>query len=296
MPAGRKSHLFSLLFLAGCAANAAAAAVGSGRHWQLAVENLQCDPADSVVMLEARIRYLGATGLVEAPLLRIVDGAGRALPPRSLLWKDGSKPLAALMSAGGVRSLEANTEGRLQFKFPLRDAGGELKLEFGDLKAIVLAKAAASGGKAVCGRLLKPAQLQANQRPRPPIGQGAAPRMRIYREAYPCRDAPGGALRTVEVRHPPVPPEQMLVFGRGYLPNLRDVELPTGKAAAQSYAYAGKDEPDSFEDAARRAVAADFPSYPGSATHYAFNWGVQRDAAGNELFSVGLYGLRPCAR
>jgi hypothetical protein len=199
------------------------------------------------------------------------------------------------MSAGGVRAVEANTEGRLQFKFPLRDAGGELKLEFGDLKAIVLARTS-PGGKTVCERLLKPAQIQAAQRARPPLGQGAAPRMRIYREAYPCRDAAGGALRTVEARHPPVPPEQMLVFGRGYLPNLREVELPTGKAPAQSYAYAGKDELDAFEEAARGAVAADYAAYPGSAKHYAFNWGVQRDASGNELFSVGLYGLRPCAK
>lgn len=288
-------RISATLILCCLSSAAVAAALGSGRHWQLSVEGLQCDPADSVVALDTRIRYLGATGLVEAPVLRIVDGAGRSVAPKSLVWKDGSKPLAALMSAGGVRAVEANSEGRLQFKFPLRDAGGELKLEFGDLKAIVLARAS-PGEKSVCERLLKPAQIHAAQRARPPLGQVAAPRMRIYREAYPCRDPAGGALRTVEARHPPVPPEQMLVFGRGYLPNLREVDLPTGKAPAQSYAYGGKDELDAFEEVARRAVAADFAAYPRSAKHYAFNWGVQRDAAGNELFSVGLYGLRPCAK
>jgi hypothetical protein len=279
-----------------CLGSVAVAAAGSGRHWQMAIEGLRCDYSDSVVALDARIRYLGAAGLVEAPVLRIADGDGRAVPPRSLVWKDGSKPLAALISSGGVRSVEASVEGRMQFRFPLRDAAGELRLEFGDLQAVVLAKAAASGGKGVCERLLKPGQIRAAGRARPPLGQGAAPRMRVYRAAYPCREAAAGALRTVEAHHPPYAPEQILVFGRGYLPNLREVELPTGRAAAQSYAYTGKDDLDAFEDAARRAVAADFPAYVGSARHFAFNWGIQRAASGNELYSIGLYGLRPCAK
>jgi hypothetical protein len=278
-----------------CLASVAVAAAGSGRHWQMAIEGLQCDFSDSVAALDARVRYLGAAGLVEAPVLRIVDGGGRAVAPRSLVWKDGSKPLAALISAGGVRGVEANVEGRMQFKFALRDAAGELRLEFGDLKAVVLAKAAASGEKGVCERLLKPDRIQAAGQARPPLGRGAAPRMRVYRAAYPCRETAGGALRTVEALHPPYAPEQILVFGRGYLPNLREVDLPTGRAAAQSYAYAGKDELEAFEESARRALAADFPAYVGSARHFAFNWGFQRAASGNELYSIGLYGLRPCA-
>jgi hypothetical protein len=285
-----------VLWLCCCASTAGAAAVGAGRHWQLRIEGLQCDVSDSVVAMDTRIRFLGAAGLVEAPVLRIVDGGGRAVPPRSLVWKDGSKPLAALISAGGVQSVDANVEGQMQFKFPLRDASGELRLEFGDLKAVVLAKAAAARGTGVCARLLKPAQIQATGRARPPLGQGAAPRMRVYRAAYPCREAAASALRTVEAQHPPYAPEQILVFGRGYLPNLREVDLPTGRTAAQSYAYAGKDDLEAFEDAARRAVAADFPAYLGSAKHFAFNWGFQRAASGNELYSLGLYGLRPCAR
>lgn len=275
---------------------AVAAAVGSGRHWQMAIEGLRCDVADSVVTMDARIRYLGGAGLVEAPVLRIAGGEGRAVPPRSLVWKDGSKTLAALISAGGIRSIEPNSEGRMQFKFPLRDAAGDLWLEFGDLKAVVLAKAASPGAKGVCERVLKTGQVQAAQAARPPLGKGALPRMRVYRDAYPCREAARGAPRTIEAQHPPYAPEQILVFGRGYLPSLREVDLPTGRAAAQSYAYAGKDELEAFEDAARRAVAADFPSYLGSARHFAFNWGIQRAPGGNELYSVGLYGLRPCAK
>jgi hypothetical protein len=294
--AGRAIRALSAILLIGHAATAGAAAVGSGRHWQMAIEGLQCDVADSVVTMDSRIRYLGGAGLVEAPVLRIVGSEGRAVPPRSLVWKDGSKPLAALISAGGIRSIEPGSEGRMQFRFPLRDAAGDLKLEFGDLKPIVLAKAPSSGAKGVCERLLKTGQVQGAQPARAPLGKGAVPRMRVYRDAYPCREAASGTARTVEAQHPPYPPEQILVFGRGYLPNLREVGLPTGSAAAQSYAYAGKDELQAFEDSARRAVAADFPSYVGSAKHFAFNWGIQRAPNGNELYSVGLYGLRPCAK
>jgi hypothetical protein len=287
------------LLVLGCCAlslSAGAAAVGSGRHWQMTIEGLQCDMADAVVTMDARIRYLGGADLVEAPVLRIVGRQGETVPPRSLVWKDGSKPLAALISAGGIRSIGPNSEGRMQFKFPLRDAAGDLRLEFGDLMAIVLAKPASSGARSVCERLLMTGQVRAAQPARPPLGRGAVPRMRVYRDAYPCREAARGTLRTMEAQHPPHAPEQILVFGRGYLPNLREVELPTGKAAAQTYAYAGKDELQAFEDFARRAVAADFPAYIGSTKHFAFNWGIQRAANGNELYSVGLYGLRPCAK
>ena len=293
---GRAVRALSVIFLIGHAASAGAAPAGSGRHWQMTIEGLQCDVADSVVTMDSRIRYLGGAGLVEAPVLRIVDGEGRTVPPRSLVWKEGSKPLAALISTGVIRSIEPNTVGRMQFKFPLRDAARDLRLEFGDLKAIVVAKAASSGATGVCKRLLKTGQLQVAQPARPPLGKGAVPRMRVYRDAYPCREAARGKPRTIEAQHPPYAPEQILVFGRGYLPNLREVDLPTGRAAAQSYAYAGKDELAAIEDFARRAVAADFPSYVGSATHFAFNWGIQRAASGNELYSVGLYGLRPCAK
>ena len=276
--------------------SAGAAAVGSGRHWQMTIHGLQCEAAGPEVAMDARIRYLGATGLVEAPVLRIVDGEGRAVPPRSLVWQEGSKSLAALVSAGGIRNVEAGTEGRMQFRFSLRDATGDLRLEFGDLQAVVLAKARSSRANGVCGRMLKAGEVRATQRGRTPLGQGAAPRTRVYRAAYPCREPAGGSTRTVEAQQPPYAPERILVFGRGYLPNLRDVDLPTGRAAARSYAYAGRDELDLFEDAARRAVAADFPAYAGGAKHYLFNWGIQRSASGNEMYSIGLYSLRPCTR
>lgn len=294
--AGWAVRVLPAVVLIGYAAGAGATAVGSGRHWQMTIEELQCDIADSVVTMDTRIRYLGGAGLVEAPVLRIAGGEGRTVPPRSLVWKDGSKPLAALISAGGIRRIEPNTEGRMQFKFPLRDVAGNLRLEFGDLKAIALAKAAPSGARGVCERLLKAGQVQAAQPARPPLGNGAVPRMRVYRDAYPCRESARGTARTIEAPHPPYAPEQVLVLGHGYLPNLREVDLPTGRAAAQSYAYAGRDELEAIEDSARRAVAADFPSYAVSAKHFAFNWGIQRSASGNELYSVGLYRLRPCAK
>jgi hypothetical protein len=83
------------------------------------------------------------------------------------------------------------------------------------------------------------------------------------------------------------------VLGRGYLPNARSIELPMGRAPAQSYAYAGVDDLKFIEDAARRALAADFPQYR-APRYFAFNWGVQRSQSGNEIFAVGVYDLRPC--
>jgi hypothetical protein len=294
--AGRAIRVLTAIFLINHGAPAGAVPVGSGRHWQLTIEGLQCDVADSIVAMVARIRYLGAAGLVEAPVMRVVDSDGRTVLPRSLAWKDGSKRLAALMSAGGIQNVDADSEGRMQFRFPLRDTAGDLRLEFGDLKSILLAKANLARATGVCVRMLTTGQVQAVRRARPSLGKGAAPRARVYRASYPCREAAGGAPRRIEAPHPPYPPEHVLVFGRGYLPNLREVELPTGKAAAQSYAYAGRDDLDDVEDAARRAVAADFPPYIGSARHYLFNWGFQRAAGGNELFSIGLYGLRSCTK
>ena len=69
-----------------------------------------------------------------------------------------------------------------------------------------------------------------------------------------------------------------------------------GERLSRAPAGEDEDELEAVEDSARRAVAADFPSYVGSAKHFAFNWGIQRAASGNELYSVGLYGLRPCAK
>ena len=66
-----------------------------------------------------------------------------------------------------------------------------------------------------------------------------------------------------------------------------------GRAAAQSYAYAGVDDLKAIEDAARGALGADFPQYR-APQYFAFNWGVQRSPSGNELFAIGVYELRAC--
>jgi hypothetical protein len=118
--------------------------------------------------------------------------------------------------------------------------------------------------------------------------------MRVYRNRYLCTQA-SGAPRTIEASYPPYLPRQLLLFGRGYLPNARQIELPMGKAPAQPYFYSGLDELNAVEDAARSALSADFPQYAGGA-HFAFNWGVQKAASGNEMYSVGIYALGPCPR
>jgi hypothetical protein len=67
-------------------------------------------------------------------------------------------------------------------------------------------------------------------------------------------------------------------------------------APAQPYAFAGADDLAAVDDAARRALAADFPDYPIGDKYFAFNWGVQKAQSGNEAYSVGIYELRPCPK
>jgi len=273
----------ALLMLICCAADCAAA-TASGRNWRISIDELRCEAA--AITLGAKIRYLGPKGPVEAPVIRLVDGKGTRHAPKSLIWKRGSKPHAEWLSGGGLSNLQAAEVGDFQLRFEVGGASGDLQLEFGDIHAFALTR----GGKGGCGGLLKPGQIQATSAPR---AANTKPAVRIYRGRYPCAPAKE-ALRTVEADHPPYLPRQLLLFGRGYLPAARDIELPMGRAPAQPYAYAGADELAAVEAAARRAIARDFPEY--GARHFAFNWGVQKDPGGNELYSIGLYEVRACPK
>jgi hypothetical protein len=252
---------------------------------------VECEAAGSLLVLGLQIDYRGPRGLVEAPLSQLVDGAGRTHAPKSLVWKSGSKQLAQWLAAGGIANLQAETRGALQLKFELRATSGELKLEFGDIAAFALTRKASA---LACERLLKPGEIRAPRVARAARVEGTKADLRVYRAAYPCLSA-SGAPATTEAQHPPYLPRQLLVFGRGYLPNVREIALPMGRAPAQSYAYVGVDEVKAVEQAARRTAAADFPQY-GSAKHFAFDWGVQRSASDNELYSFGLYELRVCPK
>jgi hypothetical protein len=272
------------------ACGADAAAIASGRNWRLAIDSIECEPAASLVTLGMRIDYLGPKGPVQAPLSQLVDGNGKPHLPRSLVWQRGSKPLAAWLSAGGLSNLQSESVAEVQLKFDVRDAEGDLQLEFGDLRAFALTRKRTAG----CTGLLNAEQLRAPRATRAARAEAGKPDMRVYRNRYLCKQA-SGTPRTVEASYPPHLPRQLLLFGRGYLPNARQIELPMGKAPAQPYLYSGLDELNAVEDAARRAISADFPQYAGGA-HFAFNWGVQKAASGNEMYSVGIYTLGPCPR
>jgi hypothetical protein len=271
---------FALVLLAACAWPAQA------RNWEVAIDRLACESGAAVLTVAVRIRYLGPKALVEVPILRLV-GADRARPfaPRSLAWHSGSKTLAALLVAGGVRTLGSGEAASVRLRFDAGDAAGPLQLEFGDVPAFALTRQ----GRA-CASLLKapavPARRAAGKAP------AQLPKLRVYRDAYPCRQAAGG-LRVIEANHPPYLPGQLLVLGRGYLPNARHVDLPMGQAPAQAYLYTGPDTLDAIEQAALRAIAADFPSTL-SGEVFAFNWGEHRGATGNQIDSIGLYALRSC--
>lgn len=273
---------FGLLVVLCCAVDCAAA-TASGRNWRITIDSLRCEAA--LVAIGMHIGYLGPKGAVEAPVSRLVDAGGRRYLPKSLVWTRGSKLHAEWLSRGGLRNVQSDEIGELQVKFDVGEAGGELKLEFGDISGFSLT----SGAKRGCARLLRPDELKV---PRVSRASPAKERIRVYRRAYPC-SSPSKAVQTVEAEYPPYLPRQLLVFGRGYLPSAREIELPMGRAPAQSYVYSGPDDLKGVEDAARRTVRADFPELLKSGA-FAFDWGAQRGATGNEIWSVGIYDLRAC--
>src|SRR5262245_25957289 len=123
-----------LILLAGCL-DCAASTPASGRHWEVSIRSTECDAAESRITLGAAIRYFGPKGVVEAPVSQLVDSSGKAYPPRSLVWKSGSKALAAWLSSGGMRQVQEEHAGELQIRYQVIDAAGELRLEFGDIAA-----------------------------------------------------------------------------------------------------------------------------------------------------------------
>ena len=263
-----------------------AAAIASGRNWQIAIENLACEGA-SQLALTLRIDYLGPKGLVETPLTELVDENGKRIAPRSLVWKSGGgRETARWLATGGVADLKTGDIGRFQLRFDVQGTAGELRLEFGDIDAVALTRKGAAPG---CDSLLRPERMQT---PRTRRGGGGNAHLRIYRDAYACL-APKGALQTIEARYPPSLPKQLLIFGRGYLPSARHIDLPMGRAPAQPYRYGGAGELNAVEAFAKRAIGSDFPQYAG-AKYYAFNWGLQTEPSGNKLYSIGLYELQPC--
>jgi hypothetical protein len=262
-----------------------AANTASGRNWRLTIDSLGCDGA--ALVLGTKIRYLGPKGPVESPLIRLVDAKGERHLPRSLVWKQGGREIADWLSGGGLTNLQSEDVGEVQLKFEPRDAAGEVRLEFGDIDAFPLTR---KGTRSVCASLLKPEELQTPRFTRS-VKEGKIS-LRFYRKAYPCLSASKAPV-TVEAQYPPYLPRQLLVLGHGYLPNAREIALPMGTAAAQSYALTGPDDLKDVEQAARRAVLADFPRLVKGGT-FAFDWGLQRSASGNELYSVGIYDLRAC--
>ena len=273
-----------------------AAAVAAGRNWRIAVHKIQCEDAGSLLVIGTRVHYLGPKGPVEAPVSELIDGEGRQVRPRSMVWKDGNKQLAQWLPSGGLANVQSEYIGDVLLKFDVRGVTGELKFAFGDIKTFPLTRKGATASRGICESLLKPGAIQATRASR--LAGNEPLKLRIFREAYPCLP-PQGALRVIETDHPPYVPRQLLLFGRGYLPNARQVELPMGKAPAQSYFYVGVDELDAVENAARRLVAADFTEYRAglaATKQFAFNWGVQKAQSGNALYSIGIYDVRPCPK
>lgn len=292
--------LLAALALGSAAPVAAAAAPASGRHWQLVLENIDCAAPQAQLALGMRIRYAGPKGPVEAPVIRLVDAAGKPLPPKSLVWQRGSRELAQWLSAGGVAMVAAEDVGTFQFRFDLRGAAGELRLEFGDIRAFALTRKGARDG---CQGVLQAGEIEAPRARRASAAPAAGPLIRVFRGIYPCRPREGG-LRPMEANHPPYLPRQVLLFGRGYLPNARHIDLPQGKAAAQAYVHAGLATAEAMEQAARKALAQDFPDLASGllaqggadARFFAFDWGTERSPSGNELHAIGVYDLRRCGR
>jgi hypothetical protein len=275
------------LLVLGYAVAANAATQASGRNWRLSIDDIHCEGSGSLLVVGARIHYLGPKGPVEAPANQLVGRDGRTYPPKSLVWRGGEPKLAQWLPSGGLANVQSELVADVQIKFDVGETAAELQLEFGDIPAFPLTR---KGASRACAGLLKPAELQAPRRARP--GRVETPGFRVYRGAYPC-----SAARSIEADHPPHLPRQLLLFGHGFLPSARHVDLPMGKAPAQPYAYSGPDNLKAIEDAARRAVAADFPGDAARLVErkaFAFNWGVQKARSGNDVYSIGIYDLGPC--
>jgi len=78
--------LLAVTAVLSCGADAANTA--SGRNWRLAIESLECQGA--LLVLGARIGYLGPHGPVEAPLIRVVDAQGMPTPALGVSPRHGS--------------------------------------------------------------------------------------------------------------------------------------------------------------------------------------------------------------
>lgn len=264
--------LVSLLYVT----HSHAAAVALGRNWRLQVDSIECEA--SLMAITTRVRYLGPSGPVEAPVSRLVDGAERRYLPRSVVWRSGSKPLTELVSSGGLKILETGTQGDIRWNF--QAASGDLKLEFGDIAAFHLSPKRGSA----CEYEVRAPKTRVR-------AEGAKPDFPVHRGRYPC--LPNS---TIDAEYPPYLPRQLLLFGRGYLPNAREIDLPMGWASAQAYFYVGADDVIAIENAARRALVADFPEYSSGARYFAFNWGTQKAQSGNDMYSIGIYELRSCPK
>ena len=99
-------------------------------------------------------------------------------------------------------------------------------------------------------------------------------------------------------RYPPYLPRQLLVFGRGYLPNARRDRSCrwAQRAGAVLCAMPARTSSRRVRGAPRaRGGARRFPAATRKRRHFAFNWGVQKAArAATSSYSVGLYDLRAC--
>ena len=113
----------------------------AARNWQLGIDSVGCDAAGAMT-LATRIRYLGPKAPVESPVVRLVDAAGKPRTPRGLVWKSGSKNLAALLVAGGVRGLESGEAAEIQLRFDAREAAGPAQgdedLDRADRRSVML--------------------------------------------------------------------------------------------------------------------------------------------------------------
>jgi hypothetical protein len=280
--------LLFALFAATSAGQASAAAVASGRHWRVSIDRVECEAR--ILTLGMKVHYLGPKGPVEAPVHRLVDARERVFAPKALVWQGGTPQLAKWLPSGGLENVQSETVGDIRLRFDVGDAAGELRLEFGDIPAFAVTR---RSGRS-CDARLNPEEMKVPRAARAGAGGRSKSSVRIYRAQYPCI-AVQGAARILQAPHPPYLPRQLLLFGRGYLPNARQIVLPMGAAAAQSYAYIGIDRLDAVEEAAGQAMARDFPQYV-QAKHFAFNWGSQAAQSGNEAYAIGVYDLRPCPK
>jgi hypothetical protein len=276
-------------------------------NWRLQITNITCSPDVAVLTVELDIRYIGATGPVERPLVSVVDLQGREYVPASVprQQRADARVLWIMYVANDavLRFEQGQAFSGCSFVFNLSNDASGLQLHFADIDPFPIVGYRYSGfdefrAQARNWKTHPPQIRPRNDRP----ADGLT--IPIYVGVYPCQPA-DGSVQVTSGSSPPYLPERVLMWGLGYLPNYRAVKLSRGQCPVRSYMHNNTQTTPS-QDAVRGAVCRDFPEFCsaslvttgdqliGAERHFVYVFGLERGRFQRRLLSLGIYRIRAC--